>query len=109
MFARAGEPGAVGRTIDLHEPFRAAAHRADLLPDGGTAAPRFARPAQRANHGVHYCIIRSENRHDLIGTRLALAGGVWFDATRLRAITPCLTSRNSSTAHWRTSDCRRAN
>src|SRR5262249_36117979 len=50
MLARAREPRAVARTRDLHEPFRTAAHGADLMAERGTAAPRAPLAAERTQH-----------------------------------------------------------
>jgi len=50
MIARTGQPYAIRRALDLDQPLGAAANRADLVVDRRTAASRFPRPAQGANH-----------------------------------------------------------
>ena len=50
MFARGGEERAVGRALNLDEPFGAAARRTDLLAESRTCAPRFSLAAKRAHH-----------------------------------------------------------
>jgi len=50
MCPRSGQIHAIGRTIDFHQPLRAAAHRADLLSKGWTGAFRFPLTADRADH-----------------------------------------------------------
>src|SRR6185503_560182 len=58
MLARAREPHAVSRTVDLDQALGPAADRTNLLADGRTSAPGAPIAAQRADHGGHYCIIR---------------------------------------------------
>src|SRR5262249_13129190 len=109
VFAGAGEPGAVGRAVDLDETFGSAAHGADLLTDCGATAARLASAAQRTNHGGHYCILCAEipgKSQLFIGTRLAALlheRGVWPDNANPPLITPFRTSRSSSRARSRTS------
>jgi len=50
MFARGGEVRAVGRALNLDEPFGAAADRTDLLAERRTCASRFSLAAEGTHH-----------------------------------------------------------
>src|SRR5436190_22485365 len=50
MCPRSGQIRAIGRTIDFHQPLRAAADRTDLLSKGWTGAFRSPLAADRADH-----------------------------------------------------------
>ena len=75
VFARGGEVRAVARAIDLDETLGAAAHRADLVAEGGAATPCAPCATERTDHFA-YCIISPKTHRISVGTAIAVARGV---------------------------------